>query len=144
MGAMAVRDEQGRFMPGIPPNNRYAVGTIRIRTRYKRGGKQRAFIKISEPNTWKEYARYLWEQYYGPIPRGMGIHHKDEDSLHDTIENFELVSKKEHLALHRASFEAKRIASSTATRRIRRWSTQSTTKRVGRHPKACRCHLHGQ
>ena len=138
-----MRNERGQFLSGSSPGNRMPVGTIRIRTRHKRYGKQRVFIKIADPNIWIEFARFRWEQLHGPIPRGMGIHHKDENSLNDEPENLVLVSKAQHLGLHRPSFEIKRIANFVATRRKRRWSTKSDRgKHVGRHPLQCDCPLH--
>lgn len=125
-----------------PNTNRCPVGTVRVRTRHKRGGERRAFVKVAEPNEWVLMARHVWEQANGPIPPGMGIHHKDEDKLNDTLANLELVSKADHLAIHRAEFKDRAIVGFVAARRKSRWTTKSATKRVGRHPKDCDCPLH--
>jgi HNH endonuclease len=129
-----MRNEKGQFLPGMPPENRMPIGSIRIRTRHKRYGEQRAWIKVAEPNTWQLLARYQWEKHHGAIPKGLGIHHKDENTLHDAIDNLELVSKKDHLALHRPAFQHKVIQSLIEARRRLRWSTKSQTKQVG-HPR---------
>lgn len=119
------------------------IGTVTIRTRHKRGGVKRAWVKIAQPNVWKLRAQDVWEAFHGPLPAGMGVHHKDEDTLNDAIGNLEAVTKAAHLAEHRAGFDhAKRIAKSIKSRRERRWSTKSKTKRTGRHPASCTCEAH--
>ena len=121
----------------------YPVGTIRVRTRHKRGGEKRAFIKVAEPNTWVLLARHRWEQFNGPIPRGMGVHHKDENKLNDDISNLELTTKRQHLERHRDGHDrATAVSKWIAARRTQRWSTKSKTKITGRHPADCRCDLH--
>lgn len=113
-----------------------ALGTVTIRTRHKRGGVRRAWVKVAQPNVWKLRAQVVWEASNGPLPPGMGVHHKDEDTLNDVLANLEATTKAEHLAAHRDGFdEAKRIASFTETRRAQRWSTKSKIgKRVGAPP----------
>ncbi len=137
-----MRDKMGRFVDGIPVDKRHPIGAIRVRTRYKRNNTRRAFIKTAEPNTWVLLARFNWEQAYGSIPRGMGIHHVDENSLNDEIGNLRLVSNASHLSEHRSAYRERCLAALHAARRERRWSTKSKTKRVGRHPKNCQCPLH--
>jgi hypothetical protein len=51
-------------------------------------------------NKTKRLHRYIWEKYHGKIPKGMHIHHKDHDTLNNSIRNLELVSPKEHNARH--------------------------------------------
>jgi hypothetical protein len=118
------------------------IGAVRVRTRHKRGGERRTFVKVAQPNTWMLRARHVWEQANGPIPRGMGVHHKDGDKLNDALDNLSLVSKAEHLDIHRREFKEKASAGFVAARRRLRWSTRSATKRTGRHPKDCDCPLH--
>jgi len=121
----------------------FPIGTIRIRTRHKRRAEQRAFIKIAEPNAWVLNAHHVWESLYGPIPKGMGVHHKDRNKLNDAPENLELKSKAAHLAEHRSEHDKnKRIANFIRARRKLRWSTKSKTKQCGRHPIGCRCPIH--
>jgi hypothetical protein len=137
-----MRNNKGQFVAGRPAENRYPVGAVRIRTRRNRGGEKRAFIKTAEPNVWILRARHIWTRAYGPIPPGMGLHHRDGDKLNDVIENLELVSKSEHLAIHRPEHHGRAIAGLVAARKARRWSTKSTAKRTGRHPKDCTCPIH--
>ena len=44
--------------------------------------------------------RWVWEQCYGEIPQGFEIHHKDEDTSNNSIDNLECVSKEQHNQLH--------------------------------------------
>ena len=99
-----MRNEKGQFVSGIPEDRRYQVGSTRIRTRHKRNGEQRTYIKIAEPNVWVLLSRYVWEQANGAIPPGMGIHHMDGNKLNDELSNLELVSKSMHIDKHRDEF----------------------------------------
>jgi len=98
------------FKPGRPNERRVPVGTIRIRTR-RRDNKPRAFVKIGEPDKWRLRAVIVWERAHGPIPHGKLIHHVDDDTLNDAIENLECITRAEHVARHRAMLaEARREA----------------------------------
>lgn len=44
--------------------------------------------------------RIVWEDNYGPIPKGYIVHHKDYDKLNNNISNLELVEWGEHTARH--------------------------------------------
>lgn len=44
--------------------------------------------------------RYMWEKYYGAIPEGYIIHHKDENKLNWNINNLELLSRGKHVKEH--------------------------------------------
>jgi len=139
-----MRNKKGQFIAGTLAENILPIGAVRIRTRHKRSGEKRAFIKVAEPNTWVLLARHTWESINGPIQKGMGIHHKDGNKLNDNIENLELVSKAKHLEIHRPEFLGKIIKHLIELRKKKRWSTKSSTKRVGRHPKNCTCPIHFQ
>jgi len=75
------------------------VGTCTIRT--DKTGKKRRWIKISEPNIWIEYAKYVWEKHHGAIPKGLLIHHKDTDTLNDNRHNLKCVTRSWHINHHR-------------------------------------------
>lgn len=45
--------------------------------------------------------RYVWEQTYGPIPKGMVIHHKDFNRGNWNLENLELLTRAEHMKRHK-------------------------------------------
>ena len=129
-----MRDTAGRFVTSPRADNPLPIGTVRIRTRHGRGGEQRAWVKVGEPNTWRLRAQVVWEAANGPLPRGCVVHHKDENKLNDALGNLEMLTKGQHLAEHRAAHRAKAIEGFTVTRRNRRWSTKSATKRTGRPP----------
>lgn len=131
---MRTRDSKGRYVSGNNGVEAAPIGTVRIRTRHRDGGVQRAYIKIDEPNKWVLRARYVWEQANGPIPRSMGVHHKDRDKLNDDIDNLELVSKSEHIDLHRDEYKQRIVEGLVRLRRERKWSTKSATKRTGHPP----------
>ena len=44
---------------------------------------------------------YIYEKYYGPIPKGYEVHHKDHNKDNNEIDNLLLVTKKEHIIIHK-------------------------------------------
>lgn len=44
--------------------------------------------------------RLQWEKYYGAIPEGYQVHHKDENKLNWSIDNLELLPDTEHHRQH--------------------------------------------
>ena len=137
---LGVRNGFGQF---ISKPQSYAVGDTTIRTRHTRGGVQRAWVKVSEPNTWRLRAVSVWESVHGPVPSNYCVHHIDGNTLNDCASNLSLVSRAEHLALHRAEHTVDRTISSSVARASRFWSTKSNLgKRTGRHPNGCMCDLH--
>lgn len=87
------------FKKGQEGINHLDVGSKTIRI----GKKQirRMWIKISEPNIWIEYAKYLWIQKNGEIPSGLIIHHINFDPLDDRIENLAIMTRKAHFEIHK-------------------------------------------
>lgn len=45
--------------------------------------------------------RYVWTKYNGPIPQGFVIHHIDGNKLNNKLDNLQMMTAKEHLALHK-------------------------------------------
>lgn len=125
--------DHGRFLKGHKAPHHLPIGSINIRF-IRQTGKERAYIKIGEPSIWKVRARYMWEQRYGKIPRGMIIYHKDGDTLNDNVGNLELISRARHLEIYRTEFRNKRLRkSSVATRK--RWIQYRRDLRRGK----CNC-----
>lgn len=56
----------------------------------------------------------VWKRHHGPIPEGMHIHHKDGDTLNNTIDNLECISAGEHTLRHAGSTPARRLAAAAA------------------------------
>lgn len=69
--------------------------------KYRYGPKKKKYrlvklIKISDEvngNNWVIYARWLWEQNFGPIPKGMKICHLDGDRANDNLDNLALMKQ---------------------------------------------------
>jgi hypothetical protein len=93
------------FKKGQKPANILPIGEITIRT--DKSGCKRRWIKVSNKQPrWKIYAQWLWEKRRGKIPNGFLVHHKDGDSLNDTIKNYCLVTRAQHIDHHRADLNA--------------------------------------
>lgn len=52
--------------------------------------------------------RYVWEHYYGEIPEGFHVHHKDKNKANNEITNLELVPFSEHARMHSKEKAAER------------------------------------
>lgn len=66
---------------------------------YIRKTDDRAFVVIIKPDgkrTTKSYARHLYESVYGPILGNFDVDHKDGDRTNDSIDNFQLLTRKEN------------------------------------------------
>lgn len=50
----------------------------------------------------------IWKAHHGPIPKGMHVHHKDENSLNNSIDNLELLTHGEHMKRHGNNSPAQR------------------------------------
>lgn len=87
------------FKKGPRPDKRAAIGTVSIRV-HKRSKESRAWVKIANPDKWMLRARLVWITANGPIPRGYIIHHKDRDTLNDSLNNLELMTKSQHAIEH--------------------------------------------
>lgn len=53
-----------------------------------------------EGNNSKLLHRLIFEEFYGKIPDGCHIHHKDGNTLNNCIMNLQLLTKREHISLH--------------------------------------------
>jgi hypothetical protein len=106
--AASVDPNTGTFQPGERSSKRLAVGTVRVRERRKRTEGPRAWVKVAEPNVWRLRAVVAWEAEHGPLPPSMIVHHRNRDTLDDSLPNLEAVTRADHLAEHRPEFEAKR------------------------------------
>lgn len=48
----------------------------------------------------KRIHRFVWESYYGEIPKGYHIHHIDKDKTNNDISNLAAVLCSEHISIH--------------------------------------------
>lgn len=58
-----------------------------------------------EGNHNKLLHRLIFEKFYGPIPKGYHIHHKDENKLNNCIMNLQLVKKNIHHSIHSTGYQ---------------------------------------
>ena len=59
------------------------------------------YIQItSGPNKGKLLHRLIYEEVYGPIPRGYAIHHADGDKTNNNPGNLMILTKSNHHKLH--------------------------------------------
>lgn len=100
------------FKPGMDAHNRLPVGAVRVR-RETHTGLDCAWVKTAEPNVWRKRAVIVWEAEHGPVARGLGIHHRDRDSLNDALANLHALTRKEHADEHRGELEAARVRNGT-------------------------------
>lgn len=49
--------------------------------------------------------RYVWEQANGQIPKQMVVHHKDFNRGNWNLENLELLTRAEHMKLHKINYD---------------------------------------
>ncbi len=82
------------FQKGHTPTNKLENGAITTRT--SKSGRAYQFIRIA-PRVWRLYHRHLWQQYHGPIPKGMLVYFKDGNTLNCQLENLAIRSRKDHL-----------------------------------------------
>ena len=94
------RSPSTQFVSGARPTNLLPVGSVTTRVRHKRRGDTRAWVKVAEPNVWRERAVVVWESVNGPRPRGLVIHHINGDPLDDRPENLVALTRAEHVAVH--------------------------------------------
>jgi hypothetical protein len=83
------------FKKGNKPMNTQPIGTIH--QRFDKSGKMYLYIKLADSN-WQLLNRYTWEQYHGPIPKGLIVAYKDGNYLNNDINNLMLLTKKENMA----------------------------------------------
>lgn len=91
------------FKKGVRGTNWVPISSSVIRQH--KGDSPRVYIKIDEPNSWKERSILIWEMKNGPIPKGKIIHHIDRDSLNDRPSNLQALTRAEHLNEHRHEFK---------------------------------------
>lgn len=106
------------------------LGTVRIH-----GGKRRIKVNVDGPKSqqWKDFARFWWEQYRGPVPEGLRVVCLDGNPLNDAPENLALMTGGEwmvHLrkirpevaAKNRRACRAARVQFNRDAARLRRWT----------------------
>lgn len=88
-------DSTGRFEKGNLPGNTLPLGVEIMRE------DGYLYVKIENPNVWKQKHRIIWEQHNGPVPDKHVILFGDGDRLNFDIDNLILASKAQVLQLNR-------------------------------------------
>lgn len=82
------------FKPGsIPPNTKPQGDDISIRKSHT--GKPEVYLRL-ELGKWVMLSRHTYQSFYGPVPDGYIVYHKDEDPLNCDIENLGLMSRADN------------------------------------------------
>lgn len=88
------------FKKGRQSENWMPVGSVTVRA--DKQGKDRAWVKVAEPNKWVLRAVMNWESFFGrKVPNGKVIHHKDRNPLNDAPANLQALTRAQHIAVHR-------------------------------------------
>lgn len=88
-------DSDGRFKKGNRPENTQPVGTEIMRE------DGYLYVKIAEPNKWKQKHRSIYEEHHGPVPAKHVVLFGDGNRLNFDIDNLILASKAQVLQLNR-------------------------------------------
>lgn len=83
-----------------PQNLELVLKTKWGRAKINKGGYY-VITSGKEGNNMKLLHRLIWEEYYGPIPEGFDVHHKDENTANNDISNLELISHPKHASHHK-------------------------------------------
>ena len=67
---------------------------------------------------WKLRALVVWEEKYGPVAKGLLIHHKNRDTLDDSLTNLVAMNRAQHLLEHKHEFEERRLAALRARHKL--------------------------
>ena len=129
------------FKRGQKGINWLPVGSIKTRTEWHNSlPSERRWIKIAEPNKWSLLAIHIWTKRKGSIPKGMLIHHKDFDYLNDDFKNLQMLTRSEHINIHRAMLEAfrKDIIPDSCKPLVYGWAGCVGGSSIGRPKRRCR------
>lgn len=97
--AGAQKANRTSFKKGRKPHNWLPVGSEKVADGY-------LYVKTEEPNIWCSKSKLIWEEVNGEIPKGHIIQFIDGDPLNCTLENMELISRRESLALNRLGYKS--------------------------------------
>lgn len=121
---------------GYYPSNAFPKGNIPPNTR-KVGSEQiRAdgylWIKIANPNIWKQKHRILWEEINGPIPKDHVLLFKNQDRSDIRIENLMLITKRQRAVMAKQGlfFQEPDLTESGATIAKLALKTSATIKKI--------------
>jgi len=102
-----MKPNKTSFKKGQVGVNHKNVGEITIVK--DKSGTSRNYIKVNEPNIWIPYAKFLWLEAFRELKANYVLHHKNNRSDDDRLENLMLVTRTEHPKLH-SRWNTKNIA----------------------------------
>ncbi len=79
------RSRATQFKPGNMPKRHRPVGSERVNT------DGYIYVKVAEPKMWRPKHRVVWEQEYGPIPKGYAVVFLDGNPLNCAADNLAIV-----------------------------------------------------
>lgn len=83
----------GWFKKGQQPSSTKPVGIITVRV--DGDNRIRVMYKIAD-RRWIPYAHHVFAQWYGEVPKGMVIVHKNNNRLDFRLENLECITKRDN------------------------------------------------
>ena len=89
------RMAETQFKKGQPAINKLPIGTEVVK------GDGYVWVKIEEPNKWKQKHRIVWEEKNGPIPEGMLITFLDGDRTNCSLDNLQLITQRTNQIMNR-------------------------------------------
>ncbi len=70
-----------------------------------KNGSQKRLLAYVQDDSGDRYvailARVIWENWWGPIPPGLVVHHIDFNPINNAISNLSLMQRAAHTRLHR-------------------------------------------
>ena len=103
-GSCPAGCEKGWFKKGNIPQTHKPVGTEFLR------GDGYWWVKIAEPNTWRQKHVLIWEAAHGKRPAGHNIIFLDGDRNNLALENLRLVTKAEHAVMSHEGYRSSNAA----------------------------------
>jgi len=86
--------EKSWFKKGSKPKNHKPVGYETVR------GDGYVWIKVAEPNVFRQKHRVVWEAANGPVPKDCNIIFRDGNRQNTDLSNLKLVTKREMLVMN--------------------------------------------
>ena len=123
---ITIGGEQTQFKPGHEPHNTKYDGAISIRKDSKQDIYYK-YIRVAK-GKWELLHRYIWKQHNGEIPKGMLVVFKDGNQMNCSIDNLELITRKENMQRNRNYKKAKKSLAET-------WKRDKLRVQYGLKPK---------
>ncbi|MGZ5053503.1 MAG: HNH endonuclease signature motif containing protein, partial [Methylobacter sp.] len=98
-GAIGVRVSPAtEFKKGNAPHNVLPIGTELMKD------DDYLWVKVADPNVWRQKHRIVWESIHGAQPKGTAIVFLDGDRLNFDPDNLQLLTRRELLQMNRNKY----------------------------------------